>query len=68
MSTKLFTLYLQEKGINAALLPALEFMRTNDEGEPDLGQISSLLEANLAEFENVSLFITQGYTCKNYKG
>ncbi len=68
MSTKLFTLYLQEKGINAALLPALEFMRTNEEGEPDLGVISSLLGNKLLEFEGVPLLITQGYICKNYKG
>ncbi len=68
MSTKLFTLYLQEKGINAALLPALEFMRTNEEGEPDLDKIQSLLKAKLEDFEGVPLFITQGYICKNYKG
>ena len=68
MSTKLFTLYLQEKSVNAALLPALEFMRTNEEGEPDLELIESLLKAKLQEFEGIPLFITQGYICKNYKG
>ena len=68
MSTKLFTLYLQEKNIKAKLLPALEFMRTNEDHEPDLDligtKLSSLLEAN----KEYDLFITQGYICKNHKG
>ena len=68
MSTKLFTLYLQERGINTALLPALEFMRTNEDGEPDLALIESLLKTKLAEFKEIPLFVTQGYICKNYKG
>lgn len=68
MSTKLFTLYLQESGINAALLPALDFMRTNEEGEPDLGLIAERLAEKLKEYTDVPLLITQGYICKNYKG
>ncbi len=68
MSTKLFTLYLQEQGINAALLPALEFMQTNEEGEPDIAAISDALNTKLPEFENIPLLITQGYICKNHKG
>lgn len=68
MSTKLFTLYLQEQGINAALLPALEFMRTNEEGEPDLDTTSKALSQKLASFKDVPLLITQGYICKNHKG
>lgn len=67
MSTKLFTLYLQEIGINAALLPALDFMRTNEEGEPDLCQITNLLADKLKQYPEVPLLITQGYICKNYK-
>ena len=68
MSTKLFTLYLQEIGISAALLPALDFMRTNEEGEPDLDLITDRLAAKLKEFQETPLLITQGYICKNYKG
>lgn len=68
MSTKLFTLYLQEAGINAVLLPALEFMRTNEEGEPDLDFSTEKLSARLEEFPDTPLFITQGYICKNHKG
>lgn len=68
MSTKLFTLYLEEIGVNAKLLPALEFMRTNEEEEPDLDLISQKLKAILAKEEGTSIFITQGYICKNHKG
>ncbi len=68
MSTKLFTLYLQESGINAALLPALEFMRTNEEEEPDLDLITARLAERLKECQDIPLLITQGYICKNYKG
>ncbi len=68
MSTKLFTLYLQEKGIKAALLPALEFMRTNEDAEPDIPFASDQLNALIAGHEGVTLFITQGFICKNHKG
>lgn len=68
MSTKLFTLHLQERNIPAQLLPALEFMRTNEDHEPDLDVISEKLSAILEKNGNKGLFITQGYICKNHKG
>ena len=67
MSTKLFTLYLQEVGIDAALLPALEFMCTNEEGEPDLARISKDLTAKLTSYGDTKLLITQGFICKNHR-
>ncbi|NVK83104.1 MAG: aspartate kinase, partial [Cytophagia bacterium] len=48
--------------------PALEFMRTNEDHEPDLDVISEKLSAILAKQGNKGLFITQGYICKNHKG
>jgi aspartate kinase len=36
LSTKLFSVYLEEKGISHVLLPALEFMRIDTEDEPQL--------------------------------
>jgi len=68
MSTKLFTLYLQEKNIKAKLLPALEFMRTNEDHEPDLDFISNKLSGLIEDNKDFDLFITQGYICKNHKG
>ena len=35
ISTNMVTNYLQEQGVNAILLPALEFMRTDKNSEPD---------------------------------
>ncbi|MEI5604634.1 hypothetical protein, partial [Streptomyces brasiliscabiei] len=40
MSTKLFSVYLDEKGIKHALLPALEFMSIDVNEEPQLPIIS----------------------------
>lgn len=68
MSTKLFTLNLQEKGVKVCLLPALEFMRTNEDHEPDLAFIEKKISALLSQHAEHKLFITQGFICKNYKG
>lgn len=68
MSTKLFTIMLQEQNIPAQLLPALEFMKTNEDHEPDLDFIGEKLGAILEKNRNQGLFITQGYICKNHKG
>ena len=35
MSTALMNLYLQEQGVNSELLPALDYMRTDKNAEPD---------------------------------
>lgn len=67
MSTALFSLYLEEKGISNALLPALDFMRTQD-GEPDLDKISGLLTPIMNEKSDVFICVTQGYICRNEKG
>ena len=65
LSTKLFTTYLQEQGIKAVLLPALEFMRIDDSNEPDDDYIQEKLQALLSQYPDTSLFITQGYICLN---
>ncbi|MBE6222235.1 MAG: aspartate kinase [Bacteroidales bacterium] len=65
MSTFLMTTYLEEQGVNVRLLPALSFMRTDAQGEPDMEAIKGLL-AQLLEKENgADLYITQGYICMN---
>lgn len=68
MSTKLFTLYLEEQEIKTALLPALEFMRTNEEAEPDIPFAADKLTTLIRSHKGVNLFITQGFICKNHKG
>jgi len=68
MSTKLFSLYLEQEEIEHALIPALEFMRLDANEEPDLLAIREKLNTVLATHPTKKLFITQGYICRNAKG
>ena len=68
MSTKLFSLYLEQENIDHALIPALEFMRLDANEEPDLVLIREKLETVLSAHPSKKLFITQGYICRNAKG
>jgi aspartate kinase len=68
LSTKLFSVYLEEQGIEHALLPALEFMSIDQNDEPRIPYIKSRLEQLLGRQKNKKLFITQGYICRNAKG
>lgn len=68
MSTKLFSLYLEEQQVEHLWLPALEFMRVDANGEPDLKSIKTDLSALLKKHSNIKLFVTQGYICKNTRG
>ena len=68
LSTKLFCVFLEEQGINHLLLPALDFMRIDANGEPQLLPISTKLNAILEQHTDKTLFITQGYICKNARG
>lgn len=68
ISTALVQFYLEESGIKSALLPALNFMRIDENDEPDLDYIAKHLETELAKYPDVPLFITQGYICRNAFG
>lgn len=68
ISTTLFHLRLKEKGISSILLPALSFMLTDQENEPDIDYIRIHASAAIAQFPNENLFITQGFICKNHLG
>lgn len=68
MSTALMINYLHERGINAAMLPALEFMRTDKNAEPDMQYITDKINELLQENSDADLYITQGYICKNAYG
>src|SRR6476646_1392641 len=68
MSTKLFSVYLEEKTIDHVLLPALEFMSIDANEEPMLGSIKLKLNQLLEQNKKKKLFITQGYICRNVKG
>lgn len=68
LSTKLFSVYLEEKGIDHMLLPALEFMTIDAQDEPQLSTIKVKLSRLLQQHGNKNLFITQGYICRNSRG
>ncbi len=68
MSTKLFSVYLEEQNINHLLLPALEFMSIDANEEPELTTIQHKLGKLLQQHSNTKLFITQGYICRNVRG
>jgi aspartate kinase len=68
MSTKLFSLYLEEQKIDHALLPALEFMSIDSNEEPQIGTIKVRLKQLLEQHKGKTLFVTQGYICRNARG
>jgi len=68
ISTHLFQEYLAEQGYSSALLPALEFMKTDADSEPMLDYIEEKLNDQLGKFPNKQLYITQGYICLNSNG
>ena len=67
-STHIIHFYLLEKGVKSVLLPALDFMRTDHNVEPDFAYIQEKLHALLKTNEDAELYITQGYICLNVKG
>ena len=68
MSTQLFKLHLEEIGVNAVLIPALDFMYIDEEKEPDIEFISSHIQPFLEENQNTNILVTQGYICRNHEG
>src|SRR5690606_8261932 len=68
MSTKLFSVYLEEAGSDHHLLPALEFMRIDNNDEPQVPVIAEKLNTLLTGYPEKKLFITQGYICRNARG
>ena len=68
LSTKLFCVYLEEKGISHMLLPALEFMSIDAYDEPNVEVIKSKLQPILELNKDKKIFVTQGYICRNARG
>src|SRR5436190_21676112 len=68
LSTKLFSTYLEEQGVDHALLPALEFMTIDSYDEPQIGSIKIRLGQLLQHHKEKKFFVTQGYICRNARG
>lgn len=68
MSTAMMTAYLRMTGVNAVLLPALEFMRIDADGEPDMRYITMRLRRLMDMKPDADIYITQGFICRNAFG
>ncbi len=68
MSTNMMVNYLQETGVKAVLLNALDFMRTDKNAEPDMQYIKEKLQSTMTENEGYQIYITQGFICRNAYG
>lgn len=68
ISTNMVTNYLCEQGAKAVLIPALEFMRTDKNCEPDLTYIREKLSVQLEANPGYEIYITQGFICRNAYG
>ncbi len=68
ISTTLFHIYLKSIGVASVLLPALDFMKIDEDNEPDIPFITSHLQPLLDAAADQTLFITQGFICRNTFG
>ncbi|PPL00209.1 aspartate kinase [Parapedobacter indicus] len=68
ISTTLFHFHLTELGIRSKLLPALDFMKIDEDNEPKVDFIRENLTELLLQSSDHNLFITQGYICRNAFG
>lgn len=68
MSTNMVVNYLKECGIKAVLLSALDFMRTDKNGEPNPAYIKEKLTDIMKENTSYQVYITQGFICRNAYG
>ncbi|MDR1337007.1 MAG: aspartate kinase [Tannerella sp.] len=68
MSTGMMNLYMQETGVRSVILPALDYMRTDKNSEPDPVYIKEKLHDLLGKNPDAGLYITQGFICRNAYG
>ena len=68
MSTNMVVNYMKENGINAVLLNALDFMRTDKNAEPDPVYIKEKLGALMEKNAGAQVYVTQGFICRNAYG
>ncbi|WP_370001029.1 aspartate kinase [Winogradskyella sp.] len=68
LSTFMFSRLLQQEGLNARLLPALDFMRIDASNEPDNFYIKQNLTRLIESVEPADIYITQGFICLDAEG
>ncbi len=68
LSTNMVTAYLKQIGVKAILLPALDFMKTDKNQEPDMNFIKANITDILEREKGYQIYITQGFICRNAYG
>lgn len=68
MSTGLFEILLRKNKKSVTFLNALDFMRTDENSEPDMEYITENLNRILKESPKTQYYLTQGYICRNSFG
>jgi len=68
ISTELFHLFLDEQGQQNSLLSALDFLRLDQDNQPDEAFLSEQLSAKILNQQERKIFITQGFICRNAFG
>ncbi len=68
LSTAFLHFLLSETGIPSVLVPALNYMRIDKDGEPDYFYIRENLKRELAAVNDEKIIITQGFICRNVFG
>lgn len=68
MSTFMFNCFLKQEGVRSTLLPALDFMKIDENKEPSFTYIEKEIAAVLAGAEDAEIYITQGFICLDANG
>lgn len=68
ISTTLYHIYLTGIGVKSKLLPALDFMKIDEDNEPVISFLTEHLQPLIDKYPDNKLFITQGYICRNSFG
>jgi len=68
LSTFIFSRFLKQEGMDVRLLPALDFMRTDRNGEPDNFYINQNLNRVIDGILPADIYITQGFICLDADG
>ncbi len=68
LSTRMMAILLREMGVECALIPALDFMKTDLRGEPDTEFLRDRLKAAIAAGADADIYLTQGFICLNALG
>lgn len=68
LSTTLYHIYLKSINVPSVLLSALDFMKIDEDNEPDIPFTTAHLMPLLEQYKGNNIFITQGFICRNSFG